>query len=77
MATAKPKPKLDIIFGAGPMGKGMGMGGSDEEVTEARDALKAATDWDDTTLDALHEYIKACSGGVSDTPAEESDEGEY
>lgn len=70
--AAKLKPKLDIIFGAGPMGKSAD---SDDEVSESRDALKAATDWDDTILDALHEYIKACSGAPAPA-AEEESEGE-
>jgi hypothetical protein len=65
----KPKPKVDIamLFGK-PKGGDMGMG----DDAEARDMLKEASGWDDATIDALHEYIKACQSeeGEEATEAE-------
>jgi hypothetical protein len=52
----KPKPKVDIAM---LFGKPKGGGGAGDDA-EARDMLKSASGWDDETIDALHEYIKAC-----------------
>jgi hypothetical protein len=73
----KPKPKVDIamLFGK-PKGGDMGMG----DDAEARDMLKSASGWDDATIDALHEYIRACqmeeSGEGMHSAGEEATEAE-
>lgn len=65
-------PALAILIGKGGKGPSKPMGGSeDEEGTEsdpgdsdyaaARETLKKASGWDDDVLDALHEYVHACS----------------
>jgi hypothetical protein len=69
------KPKMDIGLLIGkPKGGDAAMG----DDAEARDMLKSASGWDDATIDALHEYIKACQAEEAGEPPgmAEADEAE-
>lgn len=65
------KPKMSLIFGVGPK-KPAGdepdgdeeygaEDGGGEDLADARDLLQKLAGFDDETMDALHEYIRACS----------------
>jgi hypothetical protein len=59
VARKKPEADIALVFGGAPKKKPGMMDGGDLE--GARDLLKQASGWDDDVLDALHEYVMACS----------------
>lgn len=75
MALPKKKPAVDIamVFGA-PKKKS----GGSEDLSDSRQLLQDANPdvFTDDVLDALHEYVKACSMGGGEETEEEAPKSE-